>query len=90
MPLPSCLNDIHLTSSGFIELEFFLQKRPLENSMQPCRASSGGFSPAPTAEIGATVLESAFKNALRQAFFDFPFMQPVVSQPVNACHLHSA
>ena len=88
MSLPRCLNDIHLTCSGFAEVASFLRKRPLKTSMQPCRASSDGFSPTPSAEIEATVFESVFE--LRQAFFDFPFMRPVVSQPVAACHLHNA
>ena len=88
--LPSCLNDIHLTCSGFVEHAPILQKRPLKNPIQPCKASSDGYSPTPSAEIEATVLEPAFRNTSRQSFFDFPFMRPVVSQPVTACHLHNA
>ncbi len=40
LSLPSCLNEIHLTCSGFAELASFLQKMPLKNSMQPYRTSS--------------------------------------------------
>ena len=66
------------------------QKREQRNSSHPRSTSSDSSSPSPRPARAIRMVGLAFMKAAKQPFFPFPWICPVVSQPVRACQLIKA
>ena len=66
------------------------QKREHRNYPQPRSTSSDGSSPSPRPASAVRMVGLAFMKAAKQPFFPFPWISPVVSQPVRAFQLIKA
>ena len=83
----NCLNKNHLSIFASPMWTPSGQKREHRNSPQPHSTSSDGSSPSPRPASPIRIVGLAFMKAAKQPVFPFPWICPIVSQPVRACQL---